>query len=269
MRLLPLILFDALFVLFALLVYGVGAAAALATAKLVWAAALWRQALAVVLGYFAFIHAFILTIAVVRRLVQPKLSTGFCKVSLNKKYVAWGLNSIFQGLFTTSFFDRQVHIVFYLRYLYYRAMGMKLPYNAVIGTRAVIRQAELIELGDAVVLGEMCGLYGHVSPDGRRHFQGRITIGHRSVVGGYALIGPDVAIGDDTIIGTYAQIAPMVRIGSNVDVGAAAFIPSKTRIPDGVRILARSMVARGTKMEPGETWGGDPAVRIVEPSKEA
>lgn len=262
MRRLPVLIFDALFLFFAFVVYGSAAAAALAVGERVWDHALWRRALAVVVGYFVFLHAFIAVVGIVRKLVQPKLSVGFCKVGLNKKYFAWGLNSVFQGLFTTSFFDRQIHLVFYLKYLYYRAMGMKLPFSAVIGTRAVIRQAELIELGEKVVLGEQSNLFGHVSPDGKRHFQGRIRIGEGSLVGAYAVIGPDVEIGARTVLGSHALISPMTRIGSDVEIGPDAYLPSRIRVPDGVRILPRSTVAPGTKMKPGETWGGSPATRV-------
>lgn len=262
MRRLPLLIFDTLFVFFAIVVYGPAIAAGLFVGERLYGPTVAHKALAVLAGYAVFLHAFIALVAVVRRIAQPRLSEGFCKIGLNRKYFAWGVNSIFQALFTTSFFDRQVHLVFYLKYLYYRAMGMKLPYNAVIGTRAVIRQAELIELGDKVVLGEMSGLYGHVSPDGRRHFQGRIRIGDGSVVGAYAVVGPDVEIGAHSVIGSKTLISPMVRIGRDVDIGIGAIIPSKAKVPDGVQILAGSVVEPGTKMAPGETWGGNPARRL-------
>jgi acetyltransferase-like isoleucine patch superfamily enzyme len=262
MRRLPLVLFDVLFLFFAVLVYGAAAAAALAAADWIWGPPLWQRALAIVAGYFVFLHAFVVVVGVVRRIVQPKLTVGFSKVGLNKHYFAWGLNSVFQGLFTTSFFDRQIHIIFYLKYLYYRAMGMKLPFNAVIGTRAVIRQAELIELGDKVVLGEMSGLYGHVSPDGKRHFMGTIKIGDGSLIGGYAVIGPDVEIGRESVLCSHVLVSSMARIGDRVEIGVGTFIQARARVPDDVRVLPGSVVTHGAGMEPGETWGGNPAVRI-------
>jgi acetyltransferase-like isoleucine patch superfamily enzyme len=261
-RHLPFVLFDALFLFFAVVVYGASAMIAVAVGQLVWRDVVWQKGLAIVVGYFAFLHAFVLVVSVVKRIVQPRLHVGYCDVGLNKKYFAWGLNSVFQGLFTTSFFDRQVHILFYLKYLYYRGMGMKLPFDVVIGTRAVIRQAELIELGSKVVLGEMCGLYGHVSPDGKRHFQGKIVIGDHSVVGAYALIGPDVVIGSKTLVGAHAKIGPMTRIGSGCTIGPDAVIPPRSTIPDRVRVLSAAVVVEGTTMNEGETWGGHPATRV-------
>src|SRR5688572_11163049 len=104
---LPLVLFDFLFVFFAVVVYGSSAMVAVYVGELVWGEPLWRKGLAIVAAYFAFLHAFILVVGIVRFVVQPRLHVGYCDVGLNKKYFAWGLNSVFQGLFTTAFFDPQ------------------------------------------------------------------------------------------------------------------------------------------------------------------
>lgn len=259
---LPLLLFDALFVLFAVIVYGASSAAAFYAASPLWGPSPLQRGVAVVVGYFVFLHAFVLVVGIVKRVVQPPLDEGLCKVGFNRRYFKWGLNSIFQGLFTTAFFDRQIHIIFYLRYLYYRAMGMKLPFNCIIGTRVVIRQAELIELGHRVVLGEMCGLYGHGSPDGKHHFQARIKVGDRVMVGAYSFVGPGVRIGDDAVVGTAAFLSHGVRIGEKASVGARAFLASDVHVPARARVLANAVVEAGTEMKEGETWGGHPATRL-------
>jgi len=261
-RSLPLVLFDCLFLFFAVLIYGTSASAAVWVGAQIWGASIPSRGLAVVVGYFVFLHAFVIVCGVTKRLVQRPLTTGSTPIGMNKKYFAWALNSIFQGLFITSFFDRQIHIIFYLKWLYYRMMGMRLPFNAVIGTRAIIRQAELIELGDKVVLGEMSGLFGHISPDGKRHIQGRIRIGDRSLVGAYAMIGPGVTIGTDSIVGTNAILATSVRIGNKCLVGPRAYVGAGVRIKEGGRVLPLSFVKELTLIREGETWGGNPAVRI-------
>jgi acetyltransferase-like isoleucine patch superfamily enzyme len=268
MRILPLLIFDVLFVFFAVVVYGTSAAIAIAAAERVWGAPLWTRGLAVVVGYFVFLHAFVLVVGIVKRIVQRPLEVGVCQVGLNKKYFNWGLNSIFQGLFTTAFFDRQVHLIFYLKYLYYRAMGMKLSFNCIIGTRVIIRQAELVELGSRVTLGEMSGLYGHLSPDGRTHLQGRIKVGDGALVGGYASVGPDVEIGASAVIGAQVMILPGVRVGSGAFVGARSYLGRGVSIPARARVLANSVVREGTIMGEGETWEGSPAVRVESRKKE-
>ena len=132
----------------------------------------------------------------------------------------------------------------------------------------MIRQAELIELGSSVVLGEGCTLVGHLTPDGKTHLQGRIRVGDRSLVGGHASLAPDVEIGNDVVLGAETMVLPGVRVGDGAVLGPRCYVSRGVRIPARVRITANSVVREGSQMSEGETWEGNPAVRIETRKKE-
>jgi acetyltransferase-like isoleucine patch superfamily enzyme len=254
--------FDALFWLIWALVHAAAAAAALAVGAALWGAALWQQALALVVAYAVFLHAFVLTLGLLKRALQPPLREGVCAVGPNRDYLAWGLNSAFQGVFTTSWVAPQVHILFTLRWLHYRLHGMRLHLSNIIGTRAVIRQAELVTLGPGAVVGEEAFLSCHLNTDGRHHLQAAIRVGARSVVGARVMVGPGVTIGARSVIGGGSGLYPHVTVGDDVRVGPGAMLKAGARVGDGATILATAVLEDGAVVGPGEIWGGHPAVRL-------
>jgi acetyltransferase-like isoleucine patch superfamily enzyme len=256
------LLFDALFWIAWALVHGTAAAAGVWVAAAAWGAHPAQQAGALVLGYLVFLHAFVLVAGGLRRALQPRLVEGATPIGLNRMYVAWGVQSVFQGVFTTSFVARQVHILFYLRWLYYRLMGMRLSLSTLIGTQAVIRQAELIELGERVIVGEDSLLVPHLSPDGRTHVQRGIRVGARSVVGGRASLGPGTRVGEDSVVGAHSLLTVDCSIGDRVRIGPAVVLLPGVSVGDGARVLAGAVVREKTSIPPGETWGGNPAAPV-------
>ena len=256
------LIFDALYWVAWVVIHGAASAAALWTGTALWGAHLAQQALALVVGYLVFLHAFVLVAGGLRRLAQPRLVEGRTPIGLNRMYVAWGIQSVFQGVFTTSFVARQVHILFYLRWLYYRLMGMQLSLSTLIGTQAVIRQAELIRLGPKVIVGEDSLLVPHLSPDGKTHVQRGIHIGARSVVGGRASVGPGARIGEDTVVGAHALLTLDVTLGDRVRLGPGVVLLPGVSVGDDARVLAGAVVKEKTVIPPGEIWGGNPAAPV-------
>jgi acetyltransferase-like isoleucine patch superfamily enzyme len=255
-------LFDALFWIVWLVVHGASAAAALLCGDALWGPHLAQRAAAVALGYVVYLHAFVIVLGGLRRLCQPRLREGATPIGLNRMYVGWGIQSVFQGVFTTSIFARQVHILFYLRWLYYRLMGMELSLSTLIGTQAVIRQAELVRLGPRVIVGEDSALMPHLSPDGKTHLQRGIRLGARSVLGGRAVLGPGVEIGEDSVVGIGAVLSLDVKLGDRVRVGPRALLVPGVVVGDGAKILPGAIVRDKTVIGPGEVWGGNPAERL-------
>ncbi|MBI3893360.1 MAG: acyltransferase [Candidatus Wallbacteria bacterium] len=82
-----------------------------------------------------------------------------------------------------------------------------------------------------------------------------LTIGSDSVIGG-----------DVTLICHSAERGELVlaptRIGSRVTVGLMAVVLPGVEIGDGATVAAHSVVPKGTRIPPGELWGGVPARRI-------
>lgn len=82
-----------------------------------------------------------------------------------------------------------------------------------------------------------------------------------------------VEIGDNSVIGQGALLIPHViegarlahypiKMGSNVTIGAHACVLAGTSIGDGAVVATGAVVRKGTQIQPGETWGGVPAVKL-------
>ena len=82
-----------------------------------------------------------------------------------------------------------------------------------------------------------------------------------------------VSIGANTIVGQYALLVPHVHegpkiahfpieVGSSVTIGAHAVVMSDVTIGDNAIVAVGAVVPKGTRIGPGEVWGGVPARRI-------
>lgn len=81
---------------------------------------------------------------------------------------------------------------------------------------------------------------------------------------------PFVEIGDNSVVGQYALVVPHViegrklahypiRIGNSVTVGAHAVVLADVIIGDHAIVATGAIVTKGTRIGPGEVWGGVPA----------
>lgn len=108
--------------------------------------------------------------------------------------------------------------------LFLQAMGMKIGKRVRIGTE-YFSDVNLITLGDDVAIGGSATIFCHVAG------------------GGHLIIAP-------VVIGARAQIGLRATIMGDVHVGEDAVI------------LAHSVLLPGTRVGPGERWGGVPARQI-------
>jgi acetyltransferase-like isoleucine patch superfamily enzyme len=105
--------------------------------------------------------------------------------------------------------------------VFHGLMGMKIGKRVQINT-AVIGDSNLIEIGDDTVIGGDVTLVAHAAERGQ-------------------------------------LVAQRVRIGSKVTVGLMAVIFPGCEIGDGAVIAANAVLQKGTRVGPGEIWGGVPA----------
>lgn len=105
-----------------------------------------------------------------------------------------------------------------------KAMGMKVGRHAFVNTE-YISDPQLITLGDDTALGGSVRIFAHYGG------------------GGHLTVAP-------------------VRVGARVTVGLAATVMGDVEIGDGATILPHSVLLPGSRVGPGETWGGVPARRI-------
>ncbi|HJW72719.1 MAG TPA: hypothetical protein VJ486_07650 [Geothrix sp.] len=105
-----------------------------------------------------------------------------------------------------------------------KAMGMKIGRHAFINTE-YISDPQLITVGDDAALGGSVRIFAHYGGGGNLVIA-PVTVGHRATLGLACCVMGDVVIGDDATI------------------------------------LPESVLLPGSRVGPGETWGGVPARRI-------
>jgi hypothetical protein len=105
--------------------------------------------------------------------------------------------------------------------LFFRAMGMRMGRRPRITTE-LISDPSMITLGDDVTIGGSAHVFCHYGG------------------GGHLVIAP-------------------VIIGSRATIGQKATVMGDVTIGEGSTILAHSVVLPGTRIGPGELWGGVPA----------
>lgn len=95
-------------------------------------------------------------------------------------------------------------------------------------------------------------------------------LGPNTYSAGYANAPNFIEVGANTIIGQDAALGPRliegkrlahykIRIGNNVTIGAHAVILCDVTIGDNAIVAANALVLKGTRIGPGEVWGGVPA----------
>lgn len=253
------LIYDLFYLTFSLVIYGTSLSLTVCLMKDFWSENIFQNVFVCLLGYFLFVHFFIFTIALCRKLVQPKLVEGIFPVGVNKNYLGFVFNSVFHGIFVTAPFMKQVSIVFYLTALYYRLMGMKIGLSNIVGSEVLIRQPELISIGEKTVLGIGAVLSCHYSPDGKSHVQGSIKVGNQSMIGSYSQISPNTVIGTRSVVGNRTTICPGVRIGDNVSIGMSCTILFDAQIPNNVKIKGHTIITKNDNIKSGEIWEGHPA----------
>lgn len=106
-----------------------------------------------------------------------------------------------------------------------KAMGMKIGRHAFINTE-LISDPRFIEVGEDAALGGSVRIFAHYGG------------------GGNLVIAP-------------------VKIGARATLGAGACVMGDVEVGEGAVILPHSVLLPGSRVPPGETWGGVPAKRIT------
>lgn len=79
--------------------------------------------------------------------------------------------------------------------------------------------------------------------------------------GDNCIIGHDAVLFAHAIEGDRFALEP-VRLGHNVTIGATAVLMAGVTVGDAAIVSAGAVVAKGTRIGPGEVWGGVPARRL-------
>ncbi|HQC96892.1 MAG TPA: acyltransferase [Aquabacterium sp.] len=144
-----------------------------------------------------------------------------------------------QAAGTRAEFAAQVNILFYL-----------MIFNSLVRTHFVpVPLMRLVYLA----LGARLGRHSYAA--GALLDPALTTMGERSIVGHDAVVFAHVIEGDRFELAT-------VHIGSDVTIGAHAVVMPDVVIGDGAIVSVGAVVTKGTRIGPGEIWGGVPARRI-------
>lgn len=82
-------------------------------------------------------------------------------------------------------------------------------------------------------------------------------------IGDYSMLGEDCLLTAHAVEGDRVDLGRIV-VGRNVTIGVKAVVLPDVRIGDGAIVAAGAVVKKGSRIGPGEIWGGVPARKIGE-----
>lgn len=161
------------------------------------------------------VGVFIAAVAVLRLMIPP-LRPGKYPVGPNRDCLAWYFHLALGRAIRLGWLQDLIHAFFLSKFLYWRAMGARIPFGVQSSMQVVLADLSLITIGPGCRLGDRVEIFCHIA------------------VGNEIIIGP-VCIGRDTEIGARSIVGPYTQIGDGCRIGMGNLL-SKTRISDGTVI---------------------------------
>lgn len=215
---------DGLTLLVEASVYFISLLPALAMILGAWEGGVWRTLLALVVAWYLSALLFVLVIVAMKRVLVGEIRPGRYLLTSKRAFPWIGVDRLVKMINRSPFRSLVIDNAFY-RLLYLRGMGADIKSTLLLGQRVVIPEPYFLRAGHHVLIGDEAILSAH-------------KVEHNVVT-----LEP-IEIGDNVLIGARALILPGVKIGSNATIGAGA------------------VVARGAVIQAGETWAGNPAVKL-------
>lgn len=242
-RVLLWIIYDLVWIALAAGIHGLGALAAYHFLSAIHRAAGWSAvAFAALPAYILYLTVVVLVIGAIR-VCSPRLKPGIYRKFTKGHFftLVWltGLNNV---VFATPFL-RTINFVAFLRFLYYRGMGMKTHFMNWISVDAVIIDPGLVTLGRRVNIGGLASMSCHMA------------------LHDHMIIAP-IVLGDGVLVGAHGKVGPGVEAGAGALIGANATIGPGVKIGEGAYIEPSSWVESNTVIGPYEKWAGHPAVKV-------
>lgn len=260
-----ILLFDVLWLLGAVPVYGLPCLAAGGIAAGGWGAfGLFGLAATLPLAYFAFLLVLVLILGAIHR-VLPREEPGTSRVFVDRAFfnflLHWGLEHYLPRPFLTH-----VHLLTVLRTLHYRLQGARIGWSTHLSPGAQVWSPALLEFGHLCYVGEFAHVTAHLSL-GDKLLLGPVRLGDRTNLGAHVHVGPSCTIGNDVRIGALCDIAPGVEIEDGVEIGPRCVLAMGARIGAGAVLEPRTFIDVCGTVPAGELWGGDPAHKLGDAPK--
>jgi hypothetical protein len=136
------------------------------------------------------------------RLLLPKLKPGIYPVGLHWRFAIWSMHLYLARAVELHLFKKAIFSFHSTRYLLFRALGTKLPFNVICSLNVSVVDHPLIEIGGNVTLTEGVTLSAHTIVKNKLWLK-KIYIGENTYVGTNSLIGLGTVIGENCSIGPY------------------------------------------------------------------
>ena len=255
-------LFDVVWCIGAIWVYGGPALGVSALLRLLWIhVGWWAVPPLLPVAYLLFLAGACIAVGVLR-VILPRPRPGTSKVFVGRDFAAflisWGLESYFPRPLITH-----IQLLTLLRWLHGRALGMKLHWSTHISPGTELHSYAMIELGRFTYLGEGTGVTGHLSR-GDKLLQAPVIFGDHTNIGARTNIAPGCRFGDRVKVAALVDFAPGVEVEDDVDIEPRCQIGMGVRIEKGAFVEARSYLPTYMIIPAGERWGGDPARKLGE-----
>jgi len=215
---------DGLTLLLEFAVYFISLLPAVAMVLNAWESGVWRALFSLVVAWYLSALLFVLVIVGIKRFLVGEIRPGRYLLTSKRAFPWIGVDRLVKMINRSPFRSLIIDNAFY-RTLYLRGMGADIKSTLLLGQRVVIPEPYFLRAGHHVLIGDEAILSAH-------------KVEHNVVT-----LEP-IEIGDNVLIGARAIILPGVKIGANATIGAGA------------------VVARGAVIQPGETWAGNPAVKV-------
>lgn len=208
--------------------------------------------------------------------ILPKPPEGSLRVSRDRKYLVWVISRSFSEVVTSTFFSLPFRALHLTRFIYFRALGSKLAYDATIDPSVSVQTPRLLavdtgaQLEAGVKIENVVHAMGRVKISPVTISEGALvgahvvlmpgaTLGPNARVGPGAYIGPETCVGVGAKVGEGAILAAGVDLGSYVRIGAGCVIAEGVSIAENARVRTGSIIPPSTRIRAGEIWQGVPA----------
>jgi carbonic anhydrase/acetyltransferase-like protein (isoleucine patch superfamily) len=254
-----IVLFDVLWCVGAVLVWGPPMALAAWIPLELWAVHPLLAAASLPAAYLAFLISLTVWLGALGALLpdeQPGTSRVFVDRAFFVFLLRWGLEKYVPRPLITH-----IQLLTGLRTLYFRLQGMTLSWSSHISPGAILTGPSLMKLGHLAYIGDFAHLSTHLS-QGDKLVLAPVVIGDRTNIGAHCKIGPGCTVGSDVRMGALCDLAPGAEIGDGVELGPACQLGMGVKIGANSKIEPRTFLPSWTTVPPGEVWGGDPGGKI-------
>lgn len=143
------------------------------------------------------------------RLFLPRVRQGVHLTGFNLGFIAWWSHSLLMRASRISGLHYVLHSQPLFRFLYWRAMGAKVPYNISTSNRITLHDFQMLSIGEGCIFSEDTEISAHLIR-GDKILVAPVTIGKNVFVGRETYIGPRTRIGDGAWIGPGQELAGKV-----------------------------------------------------------